>query len=130
MLTRLIDRFDTRKVGSWFSSSASPIVLVLVVVLVLDLFARGTSSEGQVKFCRAQKSRPAIDYGFFDHKTAYQRPRTRTTTRTRTIREAGGSKQESHPVKNHSYSVYQRSFPKAAELDLDLATELYHGIPG
>ena len=40
MLTRLIDRFetdDTRNRG--FPSSASPIVLVLVVVLVLDLFA-------------------------------------------------------------------------------------------
>jgi hypothetical protein len=55
---------------------ASPIVLVLVlvVVLVLDLFAR-------------EQYHPvgSIDYGFFDHKTAYQRPRTRTTTRTRTI---------------------------------------------
>jgi hypothetical protein len=52
---------------------ASPIVLV--VVLVLDLFAR-------------EQYHPvgSIDYGFFDHKTAYQRPRTRTTTRTRTIR--------------------------------------------
>jgi hypothetical protein len=42
MLTRLIDRFDadgTRHRGSWFPSSASPIVLVLVVVLVLDLSA-------------------------------------------------------------------------------------------
>jgi hypothetical protein len=40
MLTRLIDRFDadgTRHRGSWFPSSASPIVLVLVVVLVLGL---------------------------------------------------------------------------------------------
>ena len=46
---------------------ASPIVLVLVVVLVLDLFAR-------------EQYHPvgSIDYGFFDHKTAYQRPRTRT----------------------------------------------------
>src|SRR5271166_6110555 len=48
----------------------------------------------------------SIDYGFFDHKTAYQRPRTRTTTRTRTIREAGGSKQESHPVIPYSHAVY------------------------
>src|SRR5271165_6292910 len=49
----------------------------------------------------------AIDYGFFDHKTAYQRPRTRTTTRPRTIREAGGSKQESHLVKiPYSHAVY------------------------
>jgi hypothetical protein len=42
MLTRLIDRFDTddtRYRGSQFPSSASPIVLVLVVVLVLDLLA-------------------------------------------------------------------------------------------
>src|SRR5271165_3939655 len=51
------------------ASSASPIVLV--VVLVLDLFAR-------------ERYHPvgSIDYGLFDHKAAYQRPRTRTTTRT------------------------------------------------
>src|SRR5271165_1640166 len=123
MLTRLIDRFDTRKVGSWFSSSASPIVLVLVVVLVLDLFARGTSSEGQVKFCRAQKSRPAIDYGFFDHKTAYQRPRTRTTTRT--IREAEGSKtgkpSSKNPLFTYSFKeVLARVVPNADPIDRSL----------
>jgi hypothetical protein len=42
-----IDRFDTddtRYRGSQFPSSASPIVLVLVVVLVLDLFA--TAKDG------------------------------------------------------------------------------------
>ena len=32
----------------------------------------------------------SIDYGFFDHKTAYQRPKDENdVTRTRTIREAG-----------------------------------------
>ena len=40
MLTRLIDRFETDDIRNrGFPSSASPIVLVLVVVLVLDLFA-------------------------------------------------------------------------------------------
>src|SRR5271165_6777846 len=52
----------------------------------------------------------AIDYGFFDNKTAYQRPRTRTRTRTRTIREAGGSKQESHPVKIPIHMRFTYSF--------------------
>ena len=61
----------------------------------------------------------SIDYGFFDHKTAYRRPRTRTTTSPRTIREAEGSKQESHPVKIlYSHTVYiqfQASLPAPAK---------------
>src|SRR5271165_7029452 len=88
---------------------------------------RGSTSDGRVG-CSASEgryapARPAlhmrvniskpckslaIDYGFFDHKTAYQRPRTRTTTRT--IREAGGSKQESHPVKIPIHMRFTYSF--------------------
>src|SRR5271165_1639012 len=45
--------------------------LSIVLVLVLELFAREWYHPVG-----------SIDYGFFDHRTAYQRPRTRTTTRT------------------------------------------------
>ena len=97
LLTRLIDRFDTDNSRNVGSGSRPP----------LPQSSSFSSSFSSSTSLQASGINPvgSIDYGFFDHKTAYQRPRTRTTTRT--IREAEGSKQESHPVKIlYSHTVY------------------------
>ena len=50
----------------------------IVLVLVLDLHA-----------CERYQPVGSIDHGLFDPHRSNQKPRTRTTTRTRTIGEAG-----------------------------------------
>src|SRR5271165_4895179 len=57
----------------------------------------------------------SIDYGFFDHKTAYQRPRTRTTTRTRTIRGSAtlpkrARQRFSDVQRRHAFDTPMRTF--------------------